>query len=142
MKLLRDTVDKAAKWIGRWHHERYLKRMGWTQRQYDLNNDPDYNPRGLGIRRDMYHGYPHLIIFENAQSMNNRFGTWMDGLKQMSIWCEENTTGKWRDDILAVDYGYYSNELTHGVDGLSDQALIFAFKNEQDAIMFGLIWSM
>ena len=134
-------INWLVKKIGDWHHARYLKKMGWTQRQYDLNNDPDYNPRGLYIRRDKYHGYPHLIMFDDAWALSRRFGFWTDGLKAMSQWCEENATGKWRDDILAMDYGY-GNEWVSGLDGLSDQVLIFAFQNEQDAIMFGLIWSM
>ena len=128
-----------------WKHERYLKKMGWSQRVFELHNDPDYQQHGHFVKRDMFHGYPYVFEFTDAVVWNKRFGNWTDGVKQMNEWCDEHCTDKWRDEILPVNRDWHAstiNDWTYGVSGLSDQVMFVAFKNEQDAVLFGLIWSM
>jgi hypothetical protein len=120
-----------------WRHQRYLKKMGWTQRQYDLNNDPGFNARGYYIAKDVYCGYPYTVVFDDSIYLSTIHGTWMDGADKMSEWCRENAVGKWRDDIHYVERDW-TEDLVQGVHGLSNAVMIFAFDNKDDAIMFAL----
>jgi hypothetical protein len=138
MKLLHATVGRFQAW----RHARYLKKKGWTQRQFDLINDPDFCARGGSIRKDVYRGYPYLIPFEDTVPLERRHGQgWITVVDNMTAWCAENATSKWREDILPVNKSW-DGEWTQGCMGLSHNILFFAFNNEQDAVMFSLYWSV
>lgn len=132
-------IKRFFKWFGHWQHKRYLKKMGWTQQQYERQTDPDCNRLGHDIRDDYYHGYPYVMIYDSAGPWNNRFGNWTTGVNQMNKWCDENCTDRWRDDIIEArtEGGRWKQGFAMG-----DQIMCVAFKNERDFVHYSLMWGM
>lgn len=128
-------------------HQRYLRKMGWTERDFTLHNDPDCDRRASNTA-DYYHGYPHVYIFLTTRGDPwTRFGDWLEGLTEIKEWCHENCTDKWREDILRV-----SKQTGINADGSTEErwfiseigggdALFFAFKSEVDYTMFLMRWA-
>jgi hypothetical protein len=119
-------------------HTRYLKRVGWTQAEYDRAYDPGTNFRASRVK-DMYPGYPYVFELEYALGFWTQFGDWAQGLSIMKDWAQEHCKDKWRDDFHRVIKDYWGdwecNELGGG------DVLFFAFKSEQDCMWFTLRWT-
>ena len=128
-----------------WQHQRYLKKMGWTQEAYDRQTDPDYNIRGNTIS-SYYCGYPYVMIIASSTPLANHFGSWLEGVTEIRDWCKANLEGKFREDIVRA---YTQTPL--GLNGPEDieyvisdiggvDILCWAFKDEQDYLWFQLKW--
>ena len=118
-----------------WRHQRLLRDKGWTQKMYDRYNDPDCNPGAMQLSH-YYHGYPYYIVVESAQDWNRRFGTWNEGLRQATAWCEEHCEDKFREDIMRgmkAGDDWYLNDLNGDI-------MVWAFKNQKDYTNFLLKW--
>jgi hypothetical protein len=126
---------------GRWdfyRHAAYLKKQGWTEEQYQDINDPDRNQRANRIK-DYYHGYTYIVVFESSQGDPwDRYPTWIDAYSAIEKWCKENCEDKWRTDIHRVIKDYWGNSELNDIGG--NDALFFAFKNQEDCFMFKLKW--
>lgn len=125
-------------WNDFWH-KRLLKERGWTQKDFDLHNDPDHNVRATRVK-DIYFGYPYVYGYETPSGTPwFQFGDWLEGLTVIKDWCDANCKDKWREDIHRVIKDYWSeweiNELGGG------DILFFAFKNEKDYMLFLLRWT-
>ena len=130
-----------------WKDKRFLKKHGVESwKQYHRRYDPDHNFRASTVK-DYYHGYKYVNQFTTARiDPFIRFGTWMEGLAEITAWCENNCQDKWRNDIMRV---YKQTALSWDRDSeeewvISDigggDVLFFAFKDEQDAFLFKLTW--
>lgn len=112
--------------------------MGWTQKQYERNTDPDCNHRASRIS-DYYHGYLHVHCFENPKHQIYWWDLGLDGSREIMDWCDDNCKDKFRFDGLRViknQEGQWENNEIGGGD-----YYFVAFKNREDAIMFTLRWS-
>lgn len=131
------TFNLKNKWSF-YRHAAYLKKMDWTEEQYQDYNDPDRNPRASRIK-DYYHGYTHLVAFESSQGDPwDRYPTWIDAYSAIEEWCKENCEDNWRTDIHRVIKDYWGNLELNDIGG--SDALFFAFKDVNDAFMFKLKW--
>ena len=125
---------------GQWdfyRHAAYLKKMGWSESQYQRHNDPGYNDRASKIK-DVYSGYPYVHIFTTSRGDPwTRYGSWLEGLSAITDWCDENCSGRWRHDILRVieHHGEWEQNEIGGGD-----ALFFAFDSAEDLFFFKLKW--
>lgn len=128
-------------------HQRYLKKMGWTQEAYERQTDPRCNMRAYKIK-DYYHGYAYHHVYLSVRDYPWRnYPDWLEGLDQLREWCRENCQGAWRDDILrvykqtAISWDSSTEEEWHINDIGGGDALFVAFENEQDYIVFLLKWT-
>jgi hypothetical protein len=123
-----------------WKHRRYLKKMGWTQKQYEYHTDPDRNIRASRVQ-DYFQGYTHVHCFENRKHQIYYWDLGYDGSREIMEWCEDNCKDKFRFDCLrvincpATAWQWEINEIGGG------DYYFTAFKNQEDAIMFTLRWS-
>lgn len=121
-----------------YRHAAYLKKMDWTEEQYQNYNDPDRNLRASRIK-DYYHGYTYITTFESSRGDPwTRYPSWIDAYSAIETWCKENCKDKWRTDIHRVIKDYCNNWQLNDIGG--GDALFFAFKSEEDAFMFKLKW--
>ena len=131
------TFNLKNKWSF-YRHAAYLKKMDWTEEQYQDYNDPDRNIRASRIK-DYYHGYTHLVAFESSQGDPwSRYPSWIDAYSAIEEWCKENCEDKWRTDIHRVIKDYWGNWELNDIGGID--SLFFAFKNQEDCFMFKLKW--
>jgi hypothetical protein len=131
------TFNLKNKWSF-YRHAAYLKKMDWTEEQYQDYNDPDRNIRASRIK-DYYHGYTHLVAFESSQGDPwSRYPSWIQAYNAIEEWCKENCEDKWRTDIHRVIKDYWGNWELNDLGGID--ALFFAFKDVNDAFMFKLKW--
>ena len=128
------------RWKG-WREKRFLENYGCkTWREYELKYDNDYNPRGKRLKREQYHGYPHVFIMtripDSFQAWDYHFA-----VKEIAKWCEENCVEKWRHDWHRIieDIWIDGEWEENGIAGLD--AMCFAFKDSKDYTMFLLRWS-
>ncbi len=135
-------MTSLLEYFKNWKHRRLLKKRGWSQRQYDLHYDPDFNSCANRIT-DVFCGYPHLIAIYNTEPFTRNYSNWEEGYRAANAWCSEHCTGKWRESIHRVlwdKYGY--NEPAWVVNEIGGKDIMFfAFKNQEDAIMFTLKWT-
>lgn len=131
------TFNLKNKWSF-YRHAAYLKKMDWTEEQYQDYNDPDRNIRASRIK-DYYHGYTHLVAFESSQGDPwSRYPSWIQAYNAIEEWCKENCEDKWRTDIHRVIKDYWGNWELNDLGGID--ALFFAFKSQKDCFMFKLKW--
>ena len=131
------TFNLKNKWSF-YRHAAYLKKMDWTEEQYQDYNDPDRNIRASRIK-DYYHGYTHLVAFESSQGDPwSRYPSWIQAYNAIEEWCYENCKDKWRTDIHRVIKNYWGDWEQNDLGG--GDALFFAFKNQEDCFMFKLKW--
>lgn len=127
-----------------WRHQCYLKKHNLTQRQYDLIHDPDYNARGNRVRRDIFHGYPHVFPYPPTGMKDYGFHgvSWhVEHVEEMMAWCEANCRDKWRNNWHRVLRDvWYDDEWDVNEIGGGD-IMFFGFKDSHDAMMFALRWS-
>lgn len=140
-ELCRNVVEEMKDRWDFYRHAAYLKKMGWTEEQYQKYNDPDYNIRATRIK-DYYHGYPYVYAFTSTRNLPwTKFNNWMDCYKEMNQWCKGNCKNKFRSDILRVIRApSTSNEWELNEIGGGD-ALFYAFKNSKDYTLFLLRWA-
>lgn len=128
----------------KWQHQRYLKKHNLTQRQYDLIHDPDYNACGNRVRRDIFHGYPHVFPYPPTGMKDYGFHgvSWhVEHVEEMMAWCDTNCRGKWRNNWHRVLRDvWYDDEWDVNEIGGGD-IMFFGFKDSKDAMMFALRWS-
>lgn len=139
-QLMHNVADDLK---GRWdfyRHAAYLKKMGWTEEQYQRYNDPGYNNRATRIK-DIYHGYPYQHMFTTTRGDPwTQYLTWLECLSAITVWCDENCTGRWRHDIhRVIKTASTSNEWQLNEIGGGD-ALFFAFERIEDLFLFKLKW--
>lgn len=130
-----------------WKDNRFLKKHGCsTWEQYNRRYDVDCNYHGNTVKC-FYHGYKYVVTYESARGDPfTRFGTWLEGLDEMTKWCKANCDNKWRNDIMRVykqtalgwagdtEEEWWINDIGGG------DVLFFAFKDQQDAFLFKLTW--
>ena len=128
-------------------HQRYLKKMGWTQEAYERRNDPRCDMRA-NTTKHYFHGYPYVHIYHTTRGEPwTRYGDWIEGLDELRNWCRENCQGHWRDDILrvykqtAIAWDHTTEEEWHINDIGGGDALFVAFDDEQDYVLFLLMWA-
>ena len=130
--------DLKSRWDF-YRHAAFLKNRGWTEEQYQYNNDPDRNERATAIK-DYYHGYNHYHIWTSTRgSPWISYNNWNEGYEAINEWCKANCKDKWRQDILRVypdrQGNWYLNEIGGG------DSLFYAFKDPKDYTMFILRWA-
>lgn len=137
-KIINDmTTNLKNKWSF-YRHAAYLKKMDWTEEQYQDHNDPDRNIRASRIK-DYYHGYAYIVVFESSQGDPwTRYPSWIQAYNAIEEWCYENCKEKWRTDIHRVIKNYWGDWEQNDLGG--GDALFFAFKSQEDAFMFKLTW--
>lgn len=133
-------ADLAGR-FNKFQHERYLKKRGWTEKEYQQYEDPNCNRRATRLK-DYYGGYPHFHAFTSTRTLPwTEFSNWMDCYEQMNQWCDTNCKNKWRSDIHrvinnpATSYEWELNDIGGG------DALFYAFEDSKDYTMFLLRWS-
>lgn len=137
-------LTKIKEKYKQWQHQRYLRKMGWTEKMYQRQIDPDCDMQARTVK-DYFHGYPHLIVMKSAADWNRRYGSWSEGLRLATEWCEESCQDKFREDILrafeqnGIDLLGRSHPEWH-INELSHDVLVWAFKSEKDYINFLLKW--
>ena len=123
----------------RWDYYQHgaISSTHWTERNYSEYNR---NVRARYIK-DFYHG-SHIAIFESSHSHPlNQFGTWLDTdfHYEMGDWCQENCKDEWHTDIYRVIKTFKGEWKIDDDDGTD--VLVFAFRSQEDAVMFTLKWS-
>lgn len=123
------------RWRG-FKEKRFLESYGCkTWREYERKYDNDFCAWGRKIKQ-IYHGYPHVIVYPSDEFIP----VWKENLcEEMIKWCEINCTQKWRNDWQRVLFDQWSNDWIENGIGGADK-MFFAFKSEQDAVMFLLVW--
>ena len=144
-KAVREVINEVrADLAGRFNkfqHDRYLKKRGWTEEQYQNYEDPDRNIRATRVK-DYYCGYLHLHSFTSTRTLPwTEFGNWMDCYEEMNCWCKENCRDKFRSDILRVFKAPSTNHEWELNDIGGGDALFYAFKDSKDYTMFCLRWA-
>jgi hypothetical protein len=133
------VLTRVTKAWNDYRHWRLLKKLGWTQKDFDLHTDPDYNMRASRVK-DIFQGYPYIHTYElPSGSPWNEFGDWLEGLTVINGWCDASCKDKWRENIHRVMQDERSDWVINELGG-SDM-LFFAFKNERDYLMFVLRWT-
>jgi hypothetical protein len=127
-------------------HQRYLKKMGWTEELFQRRTDPRviYQAQTLN---GFYSGYKHLHIYDDSRSGPFNGRNWPEVYQEMNVWCRANITGAWRDDIHRCyeqtgigANGELSKEFwLHDIGNVD--LLVYAFENERDYFMFALRWA-
>jgi len=139
VKNLIDNVTENLK--GRWdfyRHAAFLKKTGWTEKQYQHFKDPDRNESASRIK-DYYHGYPYIVVFESSQGDPwTRYPSWVQAYNAIQEWCHLNCDSKFRSDIHRVIKDCWGNWVLNDIGG--SDALFFVFKDVNDAFMFKLKW--
>jgi hypothetical protein len=139
-KSLRDKWDAHL-------HSRYLKKMGWTEHQYQRNTDPDRNIRAYDIR-DYYHGYKYIHQYTTTRGYPwDSYDDWLDAVEDIRLWCNENLQDKWREDIhrvieqtaIDIDGSTTKHWFLNDIGG--SDVMFFAFKDETDYTLFLLRWA-
>ena len=139
-KSLRDRWDEHL-------HYRYLAKMGWTELQYQRNNDVDRNARATNVD-DYYHGYKYVHYYTTTHGFPwDRYGDWLEAVDDIRSWCDENLQDKWREDILRVykqtaiawDSSTEEQWFISDIGGID--VMFFAFKNEVDYTLFLMKWA-
>lgn len=140
-EILRNVVEDI---VNRWdfyRHAAYLKKMGWTEEEYQNYEDPDRNVRATRIK-DYYGGYQHIHAFTSTRTLPwTEFGNWMDCYNEMNKWCKENCRDKFRSDILRVIKAPSTNNEWELNDIGGGDALFYAFKDSRDFTLFCLRWT-
>lgn len=135
-------IEKLKERLQGWKEKRFLENYGCkTWREYELKYDPDvaFNARWA---HTFYHGYDHIFSL-NPQGLRD-YGIlgvfpYHDAMKQMTEWCEQNCTGKWRNDWHCGFWDHHGNYELNSISG--GDIMFFAFKEEADYIWFKLVWS-
>jgi hypothetical protein len=141
---VRELIDEVkadlAGRFSKFQHERYLKKRGWTEEEFQRIEDPDRNVRCSRVK-DYYGGYQHIHSFTTTRTLPwTEFANWMDCYEQMNEWCKANCQGKFRSDILRVIKAPSTNNEWELNDIGGGDALFYAFKDSRDFTMFCLRW--
>lgn len=139
-------INYITKRWAAYKHQRYLKKMGWTEAAYQRRTDPKVAYRAQTVN-SFYHGYAHIHIYDDSKGGPFLSRNWVEVYQEMNEWCSANLTGAWRDDIHRV---YEQNGID--VDGDihrelfindigSQDVLVYAFDNDRDYFLFTLRWS-
>lgn len=129
-----------------WQHQRYLKRMGWTEEAYQRRTDPRVFYQAQTVD-SFYHGYNYLHIYEDSRGGPFLSRNWTDVYQEIDVWCKTNLRSAWRDDIHRVyeQHAIDANGDTHRELFINDlgpiDVLAYAFDDEQDHLMFVLKWA-
>ena len=134
-------------YIAKFLHNRKLKKLGLTEAEWQRYYDLDYDPNADSIQR-FYHGYKYLHEFTDTQHFPfTNFSSLTLAITTMHNWCNENCISSWREDMLRVhkqsginwdcniEENWFLNE------SIGKDVLFYAFKNEQDFLMFKLKWT-
>lgn len=136
-ELMANIVEEFKDRYDFYQHRAYLKKMGWTEEQYQEYNDPRRNQRATHVKQ-YYHGYPYFYAYQTSRvDPFTRYPTWMDAYQAIKDWCKDNCQGAWRHDILRVEEGQYELEINE----MGKDSLFFAFENDRDFTMFLLKWT-
>ena len=120
------------------HQEkRFLEKYGCkTWREYELRYEPDIGPKARWSHT-FYHGYNHIYPLDPDYGMPGVL-PYHDLCEKMMEWCEQNCTGKWRNDW---HHGFWDGHGNYELNdiGVNDM-MFFAFKEESDYVWFKLAW--
>ena len=128
------------RWKG-YKEKRFLESYGCsTWREYERKYDPDVGFRARWAHT-FYHGYNHIYPLE-PQGLRD-YGMigvlpYHDAIKQMTEWCDQNCTGKWRNDWHRGFWDHQGNYELNSIGG--GDIMFFAFKEESDYAWFKLRW--
>lgn len=151
-ELTRYAINELKTRWQKYHHDAYLKKMGWSEDEFERHNDPDIDKYADRIV-DFYQGYQYIHVFESARNDPfTRYNTWSTACDAMCMWCQENCQDKWREDIHFVHEqtsidpmglektDWWKREWWMNEIG-GREVLFFAFKSSQDYTLFCLKWS-
>lgn len=133
------------RWKG-YKEKRFLASYGCeTWREYERRYDKDIGPMARWAHT-YYHGYPHIFPL-NPEGLRGcmrktrprGFHPYHDQCEQMMAWCEQNCTGKWRNDWHRGWWDLQGNYELNEIGG--GDIMFFAFKEESDYVWFTLVWS-
>jgi hypothetical protein len=129
-----------------WRDQRFLKRHHCeTWEQYHRWYDPDIARRASDIT-NWYHGYPYVHRIESYHHYAYRLirdygpGGVMYGYYDIDEWCRDNCQGKFRSELHRVSWNHWSQRWEMDELGGGDY-VFFAFKDQQDYLLFALRWS-
>lgn len=133
--------DLKARWKG-YKEKRFLEAHGCkTWREYERRYDPDVGTLARWAHT-FYHGYPYIFPIEPEGLRDYGFAgvlPYHDLVEQMTEWCEQNCTGKWRNDWHRGFWDQHGNYELNVIGG--GDMMFFAFKEECDYTWFMLRWS-
>ena len=128
------------RWKG-YKEKRFLENYGCdTWREYELKYDPDVGFRARWAHT-FYHGYPYIVPLDPEGLRDyGMLGVlpYHDLVDQMTEWCEQNCTGKWRNDWHRGFWDTQGNYEFNGIGG--GDIMFFAFKEDADYMWFKLTW--
>ena len=152
-KSLKKIVRKIAAYLRYKHNKAFLKEYrcrSW--RDYNKEYDTDIIRRAT-LTSQWYVGYPYILYFENTDNMPKHYFDWIEWLREMVHWADDNCKDKFRWDIHRVirEKGLIHNEYNDTMlwsdtedFSLNDigghDVLFLAFKNEKDYMWFKLRW--
>ncbi len=122
----------------RW--DKVLRNSGYQHwEQYFRANDPDYRPAGRTVK-DQLHGYPYIAVVDQRHLDSHIDATWGELWNATTVkeWCDRNCQGKYRWHWERVIQDYAGHYQPNGIGGTDE--VFFAFKLEQDYVMFMLRW--
>lgn len=119
--------------------ERFLKKNGCSsEEEYSRRFDPDINSREDNIAR-FYRGYPYVFVFTDPLGdIWTKHGDWLQGLRVIREWCDENIAHKYRHDIHRAMRSHWEGWT---MNELATDYVFFAFKDEKDYLWFSMKWS-
>jgi hypothetical protein len=130
-----------------WRDQRFLRRHhceNWEQ--YNRWYDPDIVRRASDIT-NWYQGYAYVHCIESYQHhyayrliYDYGPGGVRYGADEIDDWCRANCQGKFRSESHRVSWNQWSQRWHMDEMGGSD-LVFFAFKDEQDYLLFSLRWS-
>lgn len=129
------------RWRG-YKEKRFLETHGCkTWREYERRYDKDIGPMARWAHT-FYHGYPYIFPLDpDGLRDYGMLGVlpYIDATEKMQEWCEQNCTGKWRNDWHRGFWDHQGNYEFNGIGG--GDIMFFAFKEESDYVWFTLVWS-
>ena len=141
-----EIINRIVKRWKDFKHQRYLKKMGWTEEAYQRRMDPRVCYRAQTVDR-FYPGYAQLHIYDDSRGSPFLSRNWVEVYQEMNEWCNANLTGAWRDDIHRVyeQHAIDNNGVAHKELWINDigsqDVLVYAFENDHDHFLFTLRWS-
>lgn len=133
--------ELKKRWKG-YKEKRFLETHGCkTWREYERRYDKDIGPMARWAHT-FYHGYPYIFPLDpDGLRDYGMLGVlpYIDATEKMQEWCEQNCTGKWRNDWHRGFWDHQGNYEFNGIGG--GDIMFFAFKEESDYVWFTLVWS-
>ena len=136
-----ELIQKLKNRYHGYKEKRFLETHGCkTWREYERRYDSDVGYLAR-CSQAFYYGYPHVFALDpDGYRDLTAFGIhpYFESIEKMTKWCEENCTGKWRNDWHRGFWNHHDHFEFNGIGGTD--IMFFAFKEERDYIWFTLTW--